>query len=200
MIGVSIMRPIIITEDCIIYNDMPRGWVRGKFQPKWHESLYKRWVHMWQRCKNPMHKQYNNYKGCSIDDRYHLLSEYVHDIKLLEDFDLLKENPSKYDIDKDKKDPNNRCYYFEHLQIITSKDNRLESFARNGNPNPPKPIIGISLSSKNIILCLCGNDVKKKGFDASAVHQRCKGRHKRRYKGYKWYHLNYKYNKTFRRV
>ena len=36
------MREYKITDDCIIYNDMPRGWAKGKNQPKWHTSIYDR--------------------------------------------------------------------------------------------------------------------------------------------------------------
>lgn len=45
-------------EELGIENDMPKGWVRGKNQPKWHRSLYDRWKHMWERCCNPNHKDF----------------------------------------------------------------------------------------------------------------------------------------------
>lgn len=128
------MRSIKITDSYFIYNDMPRGWVRGKTQPKWHKSLYDRWRLMFLRCKNPQNTLYKWYKDCKIDERYRYLSNYVNDIMLLENFENFCENPHDWEIDKDKKDPNNRHYSFEHLNIITIEDNRLESLNRNGNP------------------------------------------------------------------
>ena len=107
------MREIHITDDVVIYNNMPRGWAKGKNQPKWHESLYTRWHDMWTRCRNPNSSRYKNYKVCKIDEKYRYLSNYVNDIMRLENFDKLCENPSKWHIDKDIKDSNNRNYFFE---------------------------------------------------------------------------------------
>ena len=76
------MRPIKITEDCIIYNDMDRGWIRGKGQPKWHRSLYDRWKNMWKRCKDPKNPKYSNYKDCEIDEKYRLFSNYINEYYL----------------------------------------------------------------------------------------------------------------------
>ena len=34
------MKVIPITNDISIYNDMERGWIRGKSQPSWHRKVY----------------------------------------------------------------------------------------------------------------------------------------------------------------
>ena len=43
------MTEIFITDTIIIYNDMERGWVRGKTQPLWHRTVYDMWKKMWVR-------------------------------------------------------------------------------------------------------------------------------------------------------
>ena len=194
---------IKITDDLYINNDM-RGWALGKNQPKWHESIYYRWIHMWSRCRNPEHPRYNSYKDCLIDERYKKLSNYANDIQLLEDFDLLKENPSKYDIDKDKIDPNNRCYYFEHLSIITRSENSKEAVNRNNtfkgdnNPSPSKPIIAIHVDGKCIKLYKSYKDANiKRGVLRACINKEyCK--RKNVYKNFRWYKINYKHNKVYR--
>ena len=192
------MREIRITEDCIIYNDMEWGWVTGKGQPAWHKSIYNRWHNMWARCKDPENKSYENYKDCPIDDRYHLLSNYVNDVQLLDDFFLLKENPSKYSIDKDKKDPNNRCYYFEHLSIVTDSENSKERNDRCGSPfiegkaNPPKPAIGINITNGYILILESTYEGRLYDFDPSTISKCCRNTYGKKgniYKGYRWEYL-----------
>lgn len=181
------MREVHITKDCIIYNDMEWGWVSGKNQPRWHRSLYDRWKNMWKRCKDPNNDRYDDYKDCPIDDKYQYLSNYINDIQLLEDFDLLKENPSQYEIDKDRIDSNNRCYYFEHLSIILSTENTKERNTRLGNPNPSIPIIGININDNTFLLFKSPYDALDKGFDPSNIRKCCKGiycKSKSLYKGY----------------
>ena len=183
---------IKITDDLYINNDLP-GWARGKNQPKWHKSLYDRWRHMWSRCRNPEHPRYLKYKDCPIDERYIKLSNYVNDVQLLEDFDKLKENPSKYDIDKDKIDPNNRCYFFEHLSIVTKSENSLESVIRNGTLTSPKPIIGININDNTIIILKSAFESKKLGFDQSCISDCCRNNYCKEnnlYKNYRWYFLD----------
>lgn len=175
-------------EELGIENDMPKGWVRGKNQPTWHLSLYKRWVHMWERCRNPEHKDYSNYKDCKIDERYRLFSNYIDDISKLENFDKLCENPSKWSIDKDKIDPNNRYYFFEHLTIISGSANIKERNARRGNPSPMKPILGISLEDNSFIIFKSIRQAKEKGFDPGTIAKCLKGRAKSHH-NYKWSYL-----------
>lgn len=191
------MREIRITDDCIIYNDMDDGWITGKNQPKWHESLYKRWRNMWSRCNNPEHPKYTNYKNCIIDSKYRLLSNYVHDIMLLDNFDKLCENPSKWEIDKDIKDPNNRCYFFEHLSITSKYTNRQERNNRCGNPSPKKYIIAIS--TNKVFLFKSLSDVRKYKISRKVV-SKCLSKEKDSYKGYEWHYINYKHNKRYRKV
>lgn len=187
------MKEYYITEDCIIYNDMPRGWSHGNDQPLWHKSLLKRWKSMWTRCKNPEHPRYDSYKTCKIDERYRLFSNYVNDVIQLENFDKLCENPSKWDIDKDIKDKNNRHYFFEFLTITSSEDNSREVLDRCGHSfavkNPPKPIIGINIKDNTIIIFKSLTDAQSKGFNKGNIGNCLKGRYKKS-QGYIWLYLD----------
>lgn len=184
---------IYITDECIIYNDMPRGWVYNKNQPKWHHSLYDRWIKMWDRCKNPKSKAYKTYKNCEIDERYRYLSNYVKDVMSLENFDKLCENPSLWVIDKDIKDVDNRGYFLDKLSIISRKENVRERNNRLGNPASikRKPVIGINIKNGKMLcfnfICQC----EERGFLSSNIVNCLKGRYKS-HKGYRWYYLELK--------
>ena len=179
---------------------MPRGWVTGKGQPKWHELLFKRWRDMWSRCNNPEHPGYDNYKDCKIDENYRYFSKYLNDIMQLENFDKLCDNPKYWHIDKDIKDPTNRHYYFEHLSIVYYKDNLDERFKRRGKPSPSKPVIGIGIGRDCILLYKSITDTNLKRCLVRDCCNKCYGKKSNIYKGYKWYYINYKHNKIYRRV
>ena len=179
------MTKIKITDDIFIFNDMPRGW---KSKEKWRDSLYHRWRTMWLRCYNPKSRGYDTYKDCSIDDRYKYLSNYISDIMTLENFNKLQEEPSKWHIDKDIIDPNNKIYSYEYLSIISASDNSVEALSRNGNPKPKRPIIGINIDTNTIIILKCMTDGKSLGLNSGGISNCC-DRNNRSYKGYKWYSL-----------
>ena len=182
------MKSIKITEDCVIYYD--ENFI-AKGQPKWHMSLFRRWREMWRRCKNPKHPQYENYKDCPIDDKYHYLYHYTTDIARLENFDKLCKEPRKWHIDKDKIDPDNRCYYFKHLSIITDKENGEERMNRGVDPNKStrKAIQGISILDGSIITFSSMQDAKRNKFNNTYIRECIQGKRKE-YKGYKWEYID----------
>ena len=195
---------IKITDDCEIYYDKERGWKQGKGQPKWHKVLVDRWIDMWTRCNNPNDWRYESYKDCKIDERYRTFSNYLNDIMQLDNFDKLCENPSKWHIDKDKIDPNNRCYYFEHLSIITNSDNSKERMSRKGSPmkNPDyakkngdshkKSIKAININSGEVLYFDSQVDAAEElGILQGSISNCLYGRAKS-YKGYKWEFLDEK--------
>lgn len=175
--------------------DVPLDWIN---ENKWHKSLYSRWREMWKRCKDPNHSRYENYKNCIISDDYIYFSNYVKDIMKLENFDKLCEEPSKWHIDKDKIDPNNRCYFFEHLSIVYYKDNIIERNNRCGHPTSTsearqkisnaqkKPIKGVNIKDGSIIFFDSAKDAEEKGgFNHKGISSCIHGR-RPSYKGYKW--------------
>ena len=183
------MKEIKITDNCIIYNDMPRGWKRGKGQPKWHLSIHNRWYRMWNRCNNPKDKDYESYKDCKIAEEYRYLSKYLEDLEKLDNFDKLINNLKDWHIDKDSKDPSNRNYYFDNLSIICKKDNIEEMLNRKSSPKSKKPIIGIPINKNKVLIFEYVSQADKYNFYHSNIIKCCKGK-LRAYKGYKWHYIN----------
>lgn len=193
-------------EELGIKNDMPRGWVRGKNQPKWHRSLYNRWKHMWVRCKNPLSPDYATYKDIPIDESFRLLSIYVDTVSKLINFDRLCDEPNNYHIDKDLK---YREYSPKSLSIVHHSENRKEMFDRCGHPYNSvkatrtqwlnrKRLIAINIETGHVRVYTCAPDAKRlHGFDPSHIGRCAKGLEVA-HKGYKWYYVNFKHFKTYR--
>ena len=182
-------------EDVILkYNrvrDIPYSWL---MEEEWRSKIYSMWNSMWHRVnKHP------SYKDSKISENYSRLSNYFEDVLSLENFDLFKENPKGWSIDKDIKIKDNKDYYFEALSLVTLEDNTSERNIRKGYPNSGnfKPIIGINKDT--IILLKSRNEAKEKGFRPSNITLVCQGK-RPHHKGYKWFYINYKHNKTYRRV
>jgi len=184
------------------------GWAKGKGQPKWHEVVFDMWKGMWERVYTHI-----NYFGKTIQPKYKYLSEYVDDFQKLENFDLFKENPHGWSIDKDIKGGTHIGYYFEYLSLTTRSDNSKNRADRDGysqlhtkdarakaSKNKMKSIIGIPTVKGSIIIVDSVNNVRDKDFDPSAVSKCCKGKNDHKYKKYKWFYIKYKHNKTYRRV
>ncbi len=191
------MGEIYITNNVVIYNDMEKGWVRGKYQPFWHDKVYYMWRHMWKRVYGDIH-----YFGSLIHPSFKYLSNYVDWIKTQPNFDDFCKTCDRvrWGIDKDSKCLGNKNYYPEYMTLMTQSNNCRERNNRNGNPflNRKKPILGVSLdNAKKIILAMSTKDVWNYGFDPSSVGKCAKNKWKS-YKGYKWFRVNYKHNKTYR--
>ena len=206
---------ILSLKELNIKNDMPRGWVCGKNQPKWHSTLYDRWRRMWSRCNSP---EYPSYYGLPVDDRFRLFSFYVEVVSSLDYFTEFCNSPNLYHIDKDFKNGQLLGYTPDTLKIIYYKDNIDEMLNRCGNPftgskvkrvcnfnekarinsglSRRKPIIGIG---KSIILLHSAKDGIKLGFNPSNITNCLKKRYAT-HKEYKWYYISYKHNKRYRKV
>ena len=189
------MKEYNITDEVIIYNDMPRGWSQGKHQPLWHHKVYDMWRCMWGRVYTDIH-----WFGSLIDPNFQYLSNYVKWIELQPRFDEFCSTCSKtkWSIDKDSKYLGNRDYYPEYMTLMTQSDNSKEAINRNGTRIPKQPVIGIPLDvDKKIILTLSMKDVTNYGFSQGNVGS-CIKKKFRQHKGYKWYKLNYKHDKKYR--
>lgn len=103
---------IIGLKELKIVNDMERGWL-GKNQPLWHHKIYYIWRDEWNRCRNPKHPAYENYKDCKIYDDFKYLSKFVEWIISEPRFEEFCNTCDKvtWSVDKDMKNPNNRNYY-----------------------------------------------------------------------------------------
>lgn len=171
--------------------DIPISWLKEEL---WRYNIYEMWKGMWRRVS-----EHRNYKDCSICDRYTRLSNYFTDIPKLDNFEIFKENPKGWSIDKDIKIPGNREYKFEALSLVTRSDNSKERQTRNPfTPNRPKtPVIGISNDSILIFKAIRYAEVL--GFSAGTISNCCKGK-RPHHNGYKWYYINYKHGKRLRKI
>ena len=189
------MSEIRITDDVIIYNDMPRSWLHGKYQPSWHRKVYDMWRDTWRRVYGDIH-----WFGSLVHPSFKYLSNYVKWVESQPRFEEFCETCDKtmWSIDKDAKYPGNRDYYPEYITLMYHSENSQERINRNGNPKPKQSVIGIPSDDTNkIVLTISQKDVSSYGFDqggvSSCIRKKCKT-----HKGYKWYRVNYKHNKTYR--
>lgn len=183
---------IIKTEYYVIYNDMPRGWIAGKYQPSWHLKVYMMWKEMWRRVYSDIH-----YFGSLIYPKYDTLSDYIKFIESQPSFEEFCNtcDKVKWCIDKDMKCPENRNYYPEYMILTTGSENSKERFDRRGNPNPKTSVIAIS--DNKILLFKSTRNAQDNGFDRRNL-TKCINKKLKSYKGYKWFRVNYKHNKAFR--
>ena len=193
------MKGINITDDVVIYNDMPRGWTSRKYQPLWHTKVYDMWVRMWRRVYTRLY-----WFGSLIHPSFKYLSNYVAWIESRPRFEEFCSTCDKvmWSVDKDSKFSGNRDYYPEYMTLMTGSENSKERNARNGLPGLKrmKPVIGIPLDNINkIILTISRQDVSNYEFDPSSVGK-CVAKKKKykTHKGYKWFRLSYKHNKKYR--
>ena len=189
------MKEYRITDKAIIYNDMPRGWVRGKMQPSWHRKVYDMWRLMWRRVYGSIH-----WFGSLTHPSFQYLSNYVKWIESQPRFNDFCATCDKvrWSVDKDSKHPGNRYYYPEYITLMTQSENCIECINRNGTSKPKQPVVGIPLDdTKKIILTISQKDVTKYGFDLGNVN-RCLNKKQKSHKDYKWLRVNYKHNKKFR--
>lgn len=187
------MREYHITNDIIIYSDMPRGWIGGKYQPIWHYKVYNMWINMWKRVYTEIY-----YFGSLIDPSFKYLSSYIEWIESQPNFYEFCAtcNKTKWSVDKDSKHPGNKNYYPEYMTLMLGSDNSIER--NNRNPNPKQPVLGIPLDgAKKTILAISTNDVTNYGFYPGAVSN-CITKKRKTHKGYKWYKVNYKHNRRLR--
>lgn len=185
-------------------NDMPKGWVRGKDQPKWHLKAYTMWRHMWRRV-------YSNTRidwfGCLIHPDFKYFSNFITWLESQPNFDTFKNTCHKvgWSVDKDMKYLGNRNYYPEFMTLCTLSENSKESIKRKGNKHLHtsdihakvgkscwKPVIAIR--HYEVLLYKSMSHTPYKGNNISRC---CKGKLKT-YMGYRWYFINYKHNRKYR--
>ena len=101
-------------------NDMEYGWI-GKSEL--NKRLYKLWHGIIQRVySEKWHIQNPSYKNCTLQEEWHLLSNFVDDVVKIDNYELWLNNPGKYiSLDKDIKEPGNRCYCVDKCMFVTIK-------------------------------------------------------------------------------
>lgn len=188
-----------------IYNDMYRGWIRGKYQPFWHLKVYDMWKGMWDRVYNNVY-----YFGSLIHPSFKYLSNFVDWIESQLNFEDFCEtcDKTKWTIDKDSVHEDNRDYYPEYMTLVTQSVNTIERNNRKGNPmygkygkNNPTSKSVICITTKRIFFSINdgANYYRLKGGNITNC---CQGKKKSAGKlnGKKlvWRYLVWKHDKIYR--
>ena len=107
-------------------NDMPYGW---RSENEWNYRVYITWKNMLMRCYSEKYQEiYPTYIGCSVCERWLTLSNFVEDIKKLENYDKWLENKKRYELDKDiKSNGKNKCYCLENCIFVTQTENTKQA-------------------------------------------------------------------------
>lgn len=95
------------------------------FEKATKHILFDRWLNMIGRCYYEKHAQYKNYgaKGVMVSEELKNFKKYIEVVEGLENYELLKKYPSKYQVDKDILSNGNKIYSKETLKIVTMSEN-----------------------------------------------------------------------------
>lgn len=111
-------------------NDMEKGWKR---KSKENLKKYSLWHSMLNRCyDNKYHEKFPKYKDCYVCERWLKLSNFLEDIKKLENYDKwlahINDKRNIYELDKDiKSNGINKCYCSEQCIFVTNKENTVQA-------------------------------------------------------------------------
>ena len=92
--------------------------------------MYRTWHHMIVRCYSEKYQEKNpTYKGCSVCQRWLLLSNFVEDFKLIDGYDEELFLAGKLCLDKDIKSNNkNKCYCKNQCMLVSSSENTKQAW------------------------------------------------------------------------
>lgn len=144
----------------VSYTEVLKGCVKDPFYPKifnvgylgnahkkGNEFLYETWLNMLSRCYNENCKAYKFYgeKGCYVCDEWHCFEKFLYDSKTLFGYNnMMKDDLSKYELDKDFKSKDAKCYSKETCVWIPKDDNnRLKIIQSNLNNDYTSEYIGV---------------------------------------------------------
>lgn len=112
-------------------NDMPRGWYS---ENEWNKRVYQKWASMLRRCYNEdFHKTKNgkNYIGCTVCERWLVLSNFVNDFESIDGYDRGRFLKGELVLDKDIKSRNrgekNKIYIMIECLLTTQPENTKEA-------------------------------------------------------------------------
>mgnify|MGYP002512350366 CR=1 FL=1 len=118
-------------------NDMPYGW---RVETKWNKMVYWKWQNMLYRCYNEdFHKTKNgkNYIGCTVCERWLVLSNFVEDFELIDGYDRERFLNGELVLDKDIKSRNrgekNKQYIMIECLLTTQPENAKEAVRTRDN-------------------------------------------------------------------
>lgn len=112
-------------------NDMPHGWT---VENEWNKMVYRKWKDMLRRCYDEnFHKTKNGkcYIGCTVCDRWLILSNFVEDFESIDGYDRERFLKGKLVLDKDIKSRNrgekNKQYIIIECLLTTQPENTKEA-------------------------------------------------------------------------
>ena len=102
-------------------NDMPHGWAS---ESEWNKKVYKKWADMLYRCYNEeYHKTHPTYIGCTVCDRWLILSNFVEDVPKITGYDEERFLNGELELDKDKKKDENKHYVMNYCTWLPKPEN-----------------------------------------------------------------------------
>ena len=102
-------------------NDMPHGWTS---ENEWNKMVYRKWADMLRRCYNEeYHKRQPKYKGCTVCDRWFILSNFVEDVPKITGYDEERFLNGELELDKDKKKDENKHYVMNYCTWLPKPEN-----------------------------------------------------------------------------
>lgn len=111
-----------------------RGWSTYNNKPKDDlcYRIYSLWHHMLMRAySEKFQSQCPTYKGVTVCERWHRLSSFAEDIAKIPNYELWKNNPSKFiTLDKDTRVLNNKEYNIDTCVFLTKQESSRDVFTR----------------------------------------------------------------------
>ena len=107
-------------------NDMENGW---RLESKWNKRVYQVWADMIRRCySEKWQEKYPTYIGCTVCKKWHKLSGFIEDIKLIEGYDEENFLNGKLCLDKDiKSNGMNKKYIMNNCMWVSKSENTKQS-------------------------------------------------------------------------
>lgn len=144
----------------VLYGEVLSKCVKDKYKPSIHGvgylgnahkkgnvRLYNIWVNILSRCYNANDINYCRYgmKGCYVAKEWHCFEIFLQDIKLIPGYDeMIHNNKEKYELDKDVRSNNQKCYSKDTCSWIKKdSNNRVHLVQANELFNYTSKYIGV---------------------------------------------------------
>ena len=132
-------------------NDMSRGW---RIENEWNKIVYRKWERMLYRCYNEdFHKTEKGkcYIGCTVCERWLVLSNFIEDVRLIEGYDEEKFLNGELELDKDKKsNTDDKHYYFNYCTWLSRPENQALAFKGKHHTEEAKQKISEAQKGKQL--------------------------------------------------
>ena len=164
-------------------NDMPRGWIT---ENDLNKRVYILWMNMLMRCGNDYKNIHKTYSNASCND-FIKLSDFNMLIKNIYNYDLWKDNPGLYELDKDiKSNGKNKKYSVDNCMFVLKSENISQSnktrdttYLKNENNYQSRKIIQYDLDMNIINIFNCIKEASEKTHVIrSGISACCRGKRK----------------------